>query len=100
MMSEGQDSNTLRQLIRVHNSLLIPGYGIVIVYIQTFLVFPAVMLHGGIDFIDSISWEVWFVISIFDFTDTISRYLSERYALLNSNTAAIVTVFRTALIGV
>ena len=92
MLNNTENQGSFSYLLGIHNQLAIPGYGIIIVYVQTFFVFPAVMLQGKIGFISNISWQVWFIITLFNFTDTLSRYLQEKYAVLNSNTAAIATL--------
>jgi len=83
---------SFQHMVHVHNQLLITGYGVLIIYIQTFFVFPAVLLQAGIGFIDNKSWEVWFIISLFNFMDTISRYVSEHWTLLNEKTTALATL--------
>lgn len=78
-------------LLKIHNKVLYTGYGLAIIYIQTFLVFPGVLLQGGISFIDNISWNVWFIITLFNLMDTVSRFVSEKIILLNELTSAIAT---------
>jgi hypothetical protein len=78
-------------ITKVHNSVLLTGYGLVVIYIQTFIVFPAVMLQGGVGFISNISWQVWFIISIFNLMDTVARYVSESFMFLNEKTTVLAT---------
>ena len=90
--NQERDRDFFPHLVQVHKNIIIPGYGLVVLYIQTFLVFPAVMLQGEIGFITNISWEVWFVITVFNFTDTLSRFISEKLPILNSKFLAIATL--------
>jgi len=85
---------SLSYMFKIHNTLLITGYGLVIIYIQTFCVFPAVLLEGNIDFISSKAWEVWFIISLYNFADTVSRFVSEYKVVLTVNTSALATLLR------
>lgn len=90
-LSATATSSKRPSLLQIHNKVLFTGYGIAIIYIQTFLVFPGVLLQGGIHFIENISWEVWFVITLFNLMDTVSRFVSEKIILLNEVTSAIAT---------
>ncbi|CAI2369597.1 unnamed protein product [Moneuplotes crassus] len=78
----------------VHNTVLITGYGLALVYTQTFCVFPGVFLQAEIDFFENQSWEVWFAISLFNFADTAGRYASELKVVLTENTTAVATLLR------
>ncbi|CAI2369505.1 unnamed protein product [Moneuplotes crassus] len=94
-----RDASTLEKFLRIHKELILPGYGLILVYIQTFLVFPGVMLVGGLGFIHNVSWEVWLIISLYNLADTISRYASEYFTILNAKTALVTTIVRFASVG-
>ena len=65
----------LNHIMRVHNNMAVLGWGLAIIYLQTFLVFPAVLLVGGIDFISNNSWQVWFIITLFNVQSATSYIL-------------------------
>ncbi|CAI2370851.1 unnamed protein product [Moneuplotes crassus] len=81
-------------MMKIHNELLITGYGFTFIYIQTFCVYPAVLLKGNLSFLTSKSWEVWLIITIFCLMDTISRIISEKWMLLTHKTTALFTMLR------
>jgi len=93
--SKNDDNNKEKvSLMKVHSNIWMMGWGVSIVYMQTLIVYPAVLLHGRISFIRDKSWEVWFVITLFNITDVIFKFLSSRVRLLNKNTATIAVGIR------
>ncbi|CAI2370028.1 unnamed protein product [Moneuplotes crassus] len=93
-----EECYSLQYFMRIHNSLLLTGYGNCIVFIQTMMIFPGVLLKGGIGFINSIAWQVWIITTLFNLTDTLSRATSERYMILTEKTTFVATMCRWALI--
>ena len=86
-------------LKKIYNDVFWLGWGLVVLYIQTFLVFPAVMLKGHISFIKNESWQVWFIITLYNITDTISRFLTERWMILTTPTTILATLIRFIFIA-
>ena len=84
----------------MHNKIAWLGWGTVIVFTQTFCIFPAVFLQSKISFIENESWQVWFIATLFNVADMISKYLTEKYVILNSRTAFLATISRCLLIGI
>lgn len=88
---EHHNSHSWSEILLVHNQMAMLGWGVCVIYIQTFFVFPGVLLQGGISFIGNPSWSVWFVITLFNIMDMISRFVTEKYVVLTEKTTVIAT---------
>lgn len=84
--------DSLGHLCKIHNQVIITGYGLAMLYIQTFCVFPAVLLIGQMNFISTDSWEVWFIISLYNLGDTISRFTAEWKVILTEKTTLLAVM--------
>ena len=74
--------------------------GILIIFIQTYLVLPFILLKGTISFIDNETWKVWFVITLYSASDMISKIIAQKWMLLTTFTTVLVTMIRSLFIGI
>lgn len=82
----------------VHNDIFWLGWGLTIIYIQTFIIFPGVFIQGGIKSITNVSWEIWFIITLFNVFDTLARFITERWMVLTTFTTVVAVSLRSIFI--
>ena len=71
-----------------------PALGTVFVYALTLTVFPGTVLAGGMDWITNPSWEVWFIVTIYNICDTISRFASPLLLRFSQRTILVLVYAR------
>ena len=84
----------------VHRNIFWHWWGMAMIYTQTLIVFPGLFIQSKISFIENQSWQVWFVITMFNITDMISKFITEKYVILNTYTATLATIGRSIFIGI
>ena len=71
-----------------------PALGTAFVYALTLTVFPGTSLAAGMDWITNPSWEVWFIVTIYNICDTISRFASPLLLRLSQRTILVLVYAR------